>query len=112
MNFWPSDTFSKIADWCGIIGLLVSIGSLTLTAYLTVTATQVRREFQDKVLLPVYLTHLQDHCKNMKIILVEMTDGVLIDAELGRIEGNLKSLRKKLRDEEDQKTVNGVLDTP
>ena len=110
MNFWPSDTFSKIADWCGIIGLLVSIGSLTLTAYLTVTATQVRREFQDKVLLPVYLTHLQDHCKNMKIILVEMMDGVLIDAELGRIEGNLKSLRKKLRDEEDQKTVNGVLE--
>jgi len=46
----------------------------------------------------------------MKIILVEMTDGVLIDAELGRIEGNLKSLRKKLRDEEDQKTVNGVLE--
>ncbi len=109
MSFWPSDTFSRIADWCGIAGLFISIGSLTLTAYLTVTATQVRREFQDKVLLPVYLTHLQDHCKNMKVILVEMTDNVLIDAELGRIEGNLKSLRRKLRNKEEQSTIDGVL---
>ena len=110
MRFWPSDTFSEIADWCGIVGLIFALGSLALTIYLTVTATQVRREFQDKVLLPVYLAALQVHCKNMKVIFAEMTDSVLIFAEIGRIEGNLRSLRKELRNKEEQNAVDGVLE--
>jgi len=109
MSFWPSDTFSQIADWCGIIGLLISIGSLTLTAYLTVTAVHVRREFQDKVMLPIYLAALEDHCENMNIILVKMTDSVLISAELGRIEGNLRSLRRQFRNKQEQSSVDDVL---
>jgi len=109
MSFWPSDTFSQIADWCGTIGLLISIGSLTLTAYLTVTAVQVRREFQDKVMLPVYLAALEDHCKNMKIILVGMTDSVLIFAELGRMEGDLRSIRRQFRNKQEQSSVDDVL---
>lgn len=109
MSFWPSDTFSRIADWRGIIGLLISIGSLTLTAYLTVTAVQVRREFQDKVMLPVYLAALEAHCKNMKFILVEMTDRVPISAELGRMEGDLRSPHKQLRNKQEQSSVDDVL---
>lgn len=109
MSFWPSDTFSQIADWCGIIGLLISIGSLVLTAYLTITAVQVRREFQDKVMIPVYLAALEDHCKNMKVILVEITDNMLIFAELGRIEGNLRSLRRQFRNKQEQTSVDDVL---
>ena len=103
------DTFSKIADWCGIIGLLISVGSLGLTAYLTVTAVQVRREFQDKVMLPVYLAALEDHCKNMKVILVEITDGVLVSAELGRMEGDLRSLRRQFRNKQEQTSVDDVM---
>ena len=111
MSFWPLDTFSEIADWCGIVGLLISLCSLTLTIYLTVTATQVRREFQNKVLLPVYLAALEDHCKNMNVILAGMTDTVLISTELGRVEGNLRSLRKELRNKEEQNAVDSVLDS-
>ena len=110
MKFWPSDTFSEIADWCGVIGLLFAFGSFALTIYLTVTATQVRHEFQDKVLLPVYLAALEVHCKNMKVIFVEMTDSVLIFAEIGRMEGNLRSLRKELRSKEEQNAVDDVLE--
>jgi len=89
--------------------LLISIGSLTLTAYLTVTAVQVRREFQDKVMLPVYLAALEDHCKNMNIILAKVADSVLISAELGRMEGDLRSLRKQFRNKQEQSSVDDVI---
>ncbi len=89
--------------------MLISIGSLTLTAYLTVTAVQVRREFQDKVMLPVYLAALEDHCKNMNIILAKVADSVLISAELGRMEGDLRSLRKQFRNKQEQSSVDDVI---
>lgn len=89
--------------------MLISIGSLTLTAYLTVTAVQVRREFQDKVMLPAYLAALEDHCKNMNIILAKVADSVLISAELGRMEGDLRSLRKRFRNKQEQSSVDDVI---
>ncbi len=61
------------------------------------------------MMLPIYLAALEDHCKNMKIILVEMADSVLIFAELGRMEGDLRSLRRQFRNKQEQISVDNVL---
>lgn len=102
MHWFPSDWASLIAD-------ILTLLSVAGTAFLTVTAVQVRRQFQRAILLPTFTNKLSSHCDQLTDLLDAYTNSINeISSELGKIEGNLHSLSKYLRRTE-MKPVNAAL---
>ena len=102
MPFWPGDKFSEIADWCGIIGLMV-------TAFLTVTATQLRQRFKRQDALKEDLAVVIDYCSRLFDVLPEYaSSGAVIEGHIAWVEGKLGRLKSNIN-KNDQATVNEVL---
>ncbi len=102
MPFWPGDKFSEIADWCGIVGLLV-------TAFLTVTATQLRQRFKHQDALKEDLAVVIDYCSRLLDVIPDYTSsGVIIEGHIAWVEGKLGRLKSNMK-KNDQDTVNEVL---
>lgn len=76
MPFWPGDKFSEIADWCGIIGLMV-------TAFLTVTAAQLRQRFKRQDALKEDLAVVIEYCSRLYDVFPDYTSsGVVIEGDI------------------------------
>ena len=99
MNFWPSDSFSEIADWCGIIGL-------GITLFLTWTTVQIKGQLKRKERLPEQLKALIEYSLLLRGYLddFEAAD-VAIDIELGAMEGVLIPLQRNLKESDEKEAV-------
>lgn len=109
MPVWPSDRFSEVADWCGVASLLLTLVSLSLTIYLTVTATQIKQQFQRKGLLPEQQSAIDIHRERLEFLLENYdASAIAILGEVGSIEGTLNSMMTNLHKSE-KASVNEAL---
>lgn len=99
MNFWPSDSFSEIADWCGIIGL-------GITLFLTWTTVQIKGQLKRKERLPDQLKALIQYSLLLRGYLddFEAAD-VAINLELGAMEGILIPLQRNLKETDEKEAI-------
>jgi VIT1/CCC1 family predicted Fe2+/Mn2+ transporter len=101
MNLWPSDAVSIVADLGTLAGLASSI-------WLTFSTRKIKSQYQRLLTLTSYANTLQQHCQALSIAIDEYAASrVVIQSELGRIQGTLKSLKADLKKDE-HGTVNAV----
>jgi len=93
MGKWLSDNFDSIANWCSILGFLISI-------YVMLSLNRIRKHYEYKARIPEIVSQLDEFSKDLNAYFDDIpTNKNEIILTVKRLEYTLKSLRKKTTNE-------------
>lgn len=93
MGKWLSDNFDSIANWCSIMGFLISI-------YVMYNLNKIRKHYEYRARIPEIVSQLDEFSKNLNTYFDDIsTNKNDIILTIKRLEYTLISLRQKTNNE-------------